>query len=311
LKPEDLAKLKSLLAGLARINALPDTELCLGCSAQLNSLSQVYLSIHAQGEMLNLIAPLNDQIRQLGQIIDTHNDIEKGLVATRLQIKNSERKLFEIRKRKAEKVLAKEVEELEGQIINAKTQISEKFRGSGQQIREVRKTLKARTKEVNERIEQFGKSYAIASPFDGKIINLKLKGAGELVSGGQVLMEIIPAGSPLMAAVDIQNKDVANVKPGDEVIISVDSLPELDYGTMTGTVKEIVQVAQEQGNPQAANSFRVNVALPSDVMTKGLNSKPLLFGMTLRGRVVTRYESLAKSAYRVLFKVKDEIQVSK
>ena len=312
LKPEDLAKLKNLLMGLGRINALPDTDLCLGCSQQLNALSQSYLGIRAQGEMLNLIAPLNDQIRQLAQMIDTHNDIEKGLVATRLQIKNSERKLQEIKKRHAEKVLAKEVEELDATIVNAKTQIAEKFRGSGMQIREVRKTLKARTKEVNERIEQFGKSYAIAAPFDGKIINLKLKGAGELVSSGQVLMDIIPSGSPLMAAVEIQNKDVANVKPGDEVIISVDSLPELDYGTMTGQVKEIVQVTpDQQTTAQSLNNFRVNVSLPSDQMTKGSMSKPLLFGMTLRGRVVTRYESLAKSAYRILFKVKDDIQVSK
>jgi len=311
LKPAELVKLKSLLSGLARINALPDSDLCLRCSSQLGALSQIYLTIRAQGEMLDLISPLNDQIRQFSQVVDQYNDIEKGLVAVRLQNKNSERKLQEIRKRRAEKVLAKEVEELEGVIISNKTQISEKFRGAAMQIREVRRTLKARTKEINERIEQFGKSYVVTSPFAGKIINLKLKGTGELVTGGQVLMEVIPADSPLMASVDIQNKDISSVKAGDEVIISVDSLPELDYGTMTGRVKEIIQVEADTQNPQASNNnFRVHVTLPASEMSKGTLSKPLLLGMTLRGRVVTRFESLAKSIYRVLFKVKDDIQVS-
>jgi multidrug efflux pump subunit AcrA (membrane-fusion protein) len=313
LRPEELAKVRALLASVERINALPDNNLCLDCTPLLNSILQQYLAIRAQGEMLNLLSPMNDQVRQLAQVVEQYNEIESGLVATRLQIKNAERKLQEIRRRNAEKVLAKEVEELETTIINAKTQISEKFRGGGAQVRDLRRTLKARTKELQERMEQFGRSYAIYAPNAGKVINLKLKGEGELVSSGQVLMEIIPEGSPLIASVDIQNKDVSNVKVGDEVIVSVDSLPEMDYGTMTGTVKEIVQVdpeAQKQG-AAAANSFRINVTLPAEEMAKGNLKQPLILGMTLRGRVVTRYESLAKAAYRVLFKVKDEIQVSK
>ncbi len=313
LRPEELAKVKSFLASVERINVLPDTALCLDCTPLLNSILQQYLGIRAQGEMLNLLSPMNDQVRQLAQVVEQYNDIEEGLVATRLQIKNSERKLQEIKKRNAEKVLAKEVEELESTIINAKTQIAEKFRGGASQIRDLRRTLKARTKELQERMEQFGKSYAVSAPYAGKIINLKLKGEGELVSSGQVLMEIIPEGSPMMASIDIQNKDVSNVKVGDDVIISIDSLPELDYGTLSGKVKEIVQADQDPQRPNAAgtNSFRINVTLAAEEMSKGSLRQPLILGMTLRGRVVTRYESLAKTAYRVLFKVKDEIQVSK
>lgn len=313
LRPEELAKVRSLLASVERINQTPDTNLCLECAPLLNSILQQYLAIRAQGEMLNLLSPMNDQVRQLAQVIEQYNDIDKGFVATRLQIKNAEKKLQEIKKRHAEKILAKEVEELETNIINARTQISEKYRTGGSQIRDLRRTLKARTKELQERMEQFGKSYTVYAPFSGKIINLKLKGEGELVSTGQVLMEMIPEGSPLIASVDIQNKDVTNVKVGDEVTISVDSLPEMDYGTIKGRVKEIVQVEADAQHQSAAtlNNFRINVSLPAEEMSKGTLRQPLIMGMTLKGRVITRYESLAKTAYRVLFKVKDEIQVNK
>lgn len=313
LNPEELEKVKNLISGIEKINSLPDGNLCLSCAATIHSLLQQYLMIRAQGEMVNLLASINDQMRQFAQLIEQYNDIEKGLTSVRLQVKNAERKLDEIRKRKAERILAKEVEELEAIIVNNKTQISEKFRVAGSQIKDLRRVLKARTKEVQEKILQFGKSYAIYAPFSGKIINMKVKGEGELVSPGQVLMEMIPDGSPLMASVDIQNKDVTNVKVGDQVIISIDSLPEMDYGTLTGIVKEIDQIELDAQHQAAAaqNNFRINVSLPAEEMRKGEIRQPLLLGMTLKGRVVTRMESLAKTAYRVLFKVRDEIQVNK
>ena len=312
LKPEDMTRLKSYLESVEQINKKPSEDLCLSCEPVLDRLAQDYLSIRAQGELINLISPMNDQVRHLKQLIESYNDIEKGLVATRLQIKNANRKLDEIKKRKAEAILAKEVEELQSSIVGAQTAIGEKFRSAATQLREARAALKSRTKDLNERLEQFGKSYQVVSPIEGKVINLKLKGVGELVNAGQILMDIVPSGTALQASIDILNKDIANIKVGDDVIISIDSMPELDYGTMNGTIKEILQVESREDGPQHTDrGFRALVNFEKQEMTRGDQVKPLLLAMTLRGRVVIRYESLARSIYRVLFKVKDDFQVTK
>lgn len=317
LKKEEMVKLKTFLAGVKRINSRPAQNLCLDCARELNSTLQVYLSIKAQGEIVSLLSPISDQLRQLKTQIESHGQIGGSLASVKLQVQNAKSKLAEIRKHKAERVLAKEMEELKAVVVSGETQMNERYRTSSLQIRDLRGTLRARTGELENRLDQFGRVYTVVAPFDGRVSNLKIKGAGELLSGGQVLMEIIPKNTRLMALIDIQNRDIANVRVGDQVIIYIDALPEMDFGHASGVVKEIVRSEQvDQGGPQqggaTAANFKLKVQLKEQFLAKkNGEQKQFIFGMTLRGRIVSRYESLLKSFYRVLFKIKDDVQVSK
>lgn len=310
LSQESIDRLKNMIKGLQLINDLPDTALCLNCRTLLQQLTQIYLSIKTQGEMSNLLASINDQIRHLNSVVDGYNDLEKSVAGTRNQIKLAQKKLADIARRKAQIAQATDVENLESYIARESNSIADRFRTAASQIKDVRRTLKARTKELIDRTEQIGKTYAVQAPIDGKVSNLKIKGTGELVTTGQELMELIPANSANIALIEVANKDIANIKVGDEVIISIDSMPELDFGTINGKILDVVSVDIEENMRGPANTnFKVKVSIPVSSLSNGVGEKPILLGMTLKGRIVTRFESLAKSIYRVLFRVKENVKV--
>ena len=312
LKPQDLERFKKFLGGIKRVNLRPVTTLCLDCMNEINDINSTYLTIKAQGDMLNIVSPMNDQVRQLSTQIQSYKNIDGSLSAVKLSVNNARSKLRQIKEKKAEKILAKEVEDLEATIVSGQTQINEKFRAGRVEIENSLNTLRARTKELEDKIDQFSRFNNIKAPFDGTVSNIKIKGLGELLSGGQVLMEIIPANQKLIAIMDIQNKDVADIKKGDEVIVAIDSLPEMDYGHALGSIAEINRVENsDQQQQQQAAAYRIRIAMPQQSLSKGSEEKPLLIGMTFKGRIVTKYESLLKSAYKILFKVKDDIQVKK
>jgi multidrug efflux pump subunit AcrA (membrane-fusion protein) len=311
--PTEIVKVKAFLNQLSLINSRPSGDLCLDCATVLDSLSKQYLLIRTQGELQSIMSPMNDQIRQLGLLIVSYKSVENSLTPIRLQIKNAKQKVAQIKSRQAEGLLARELEELQSSIISGESQIGEKYRVARTEILNLRSVLEARTKELKEKIDQFGKVLTVVAPFDGRVSKLKVKGPGEIVAGGQALMEIMPTASRLMASVDILNRDISQIKVGDEVIVSIDSLPEMDYGTITGKLKQIVRSDIEERAPTTAleRSFHILVELPAQKLTKGRQTGDLILGMSLRGRIITRYETLAKSVYRVLFRVKDDLQVTK
>lgn len=310
LSQESIDMLKNMIKGLQLINDLPDTALCLNCRTLLQQLTQIYLSIKTQGEMSHLMASINDQIRHLNSVVDGYNDLEKSVAGTRNQIKLAQKKLADIARRKGQVAQATEVENLESYIARESNSIADRFRTAASQIKDVRRTLKARTKELIDRTEQIDKTYAVQAPIDGKISNLRIKGTGELVTTGQELMELIPANSANIALIEVANKDIANIKIGDEVIISIDSMPELDFGTINGKILDVVSADVEENMRGPANTnFKVKVSIPVSSLSNGVGEKPILLGMNLKGRIVTRFESLAKSIYRVLFRVKENVKV--
>lgn len=310
LSQESIDRLKNMIKGLQLINDLPDTALCLNCRTLLQQLTQIYLSIKTQGEMSNLMTSINDQIRHLNSVVDGYNDLEKSVAGTRNQIKLAQKKLADIARRKAQIAQATDLENLESYIARESNSIADRFRTAASQIKDARRTLKARTKELIDRTEQIGKTYAVQAPIDGKISNLKIKGTGELVTTGQELMELIPANSANIALIEVANRDIANIKVGDEVIISIDSMPELDFGTINGKILDVVSADIEENMRGPANTnFKVKVSIPVSSLSNGVGEKPILLGMTLKGRIVTRFESLAKSIYRVLFRVKENVKV--
>ena len=303
LSPESLELLKAMIKGLQKINELPDSSLCLNCRTLLKALSQFYLGIKAQGEMLTLLSSTNDQIRHLTNVVDAYNDIENSSGSARAQIKNAEKRISYIKRRRQAVARAREIEVLEDLMLRESSALEEKFRIAGSHIREVRRAIKAKTKELTERTEQIGKAFAVPAPIDGKVSNLKINSPGETVLLGQELMELIPSNSELIALIEVLNRDIANIKIGDEVIVSFDSMPELDFGTVSGRILDVVNAESSNTN------FKIKVSIPKLFLTNGNGDKPVLMGMTVKGRVVTRFESLAKSIYRALFRVKENAKV--
>lgn len=109
----------------------------------------------------------------------------------------------------------------------------------------------------------------VTAPADGLVLR-KDGEIGEVVKAEDTLFWIGDP-SPLRITADVDEEDIARVKPGQKVLIKADAFAGQ---VLTGTVDTITP----KGDP-IAKSFRVRVTLPPDT--------PLLIGMTSEINIIT------------------------
>jgi multidrug efflux pump subunit AcrA (membrane-fusion protein) len=307
LSSKDLNSFREYVSRLSAIRSIYGPA-CAKCPELIRGVTEVYLRIEAKGEIQTVISPVQDLLRELSTAHDEHQAIFELTADNRMQIKNAQIKLAEIKRRKAMKLLAKEVEALTTEITTNQTRVNERVQRSTIRMSNLRNQLQARISELVNRLDYLGSVLTITAPFDGTVSNLKIKGPGELLQSGEVLLEIVPIGTKLVAELNLENKDVSMINPGMLVQVAIDAMPEFDYGTVGGKVLSISRSdATLQDNSKS--QFVVAVALDQQFLSSGNERKPFMLGMTVRGRIITRYESLLIATYRALFQIQSEIRV--
>lgn len=86
----------------------------------------------------------------------------------------------------------------------------------------------------------------IISPIDGVIAALGVTNNGQVLSGGQEIMRVVPDGAALEAEIYLQNKDVGFVHIGQEVAIKIDAFPFTRYGIVKASVVRVATDAVPQ-----------------------------------------------------------------
>lgn len=288
-------KLTQFMAGVTQLVQDSRDPLSLKAQYRFSMLTQLYHSINAQGEIQALIVPINDHLRELSASVAEYNQVESSVADLRMIVRVNSEKIAKIRQRGASQVLAKEVEALETEIVGAKTKIQNRFDVIRLRIQNTKNMINSRRVELQGRIDLYEKTFNVVAPFDGMVTNLKIKGEGELVSPGDVLLELVPSGSILIALVELANEDVAKVKVGSTVAVVVDSLPELDYGSIEGRVIEVLrkEAIQAPGAPLVEkNNFQAKIELSKQTLSRDGVLAPLLLGMSVRARIISDYQTI-------------------
>ena len=81
----------------------------------------------------------------------------------------------------------------------------------------------------------------LRSPASGIVQALTVTTLGQVVTTGQDLMRIVPDDVPIEIEAYVDNKDIGFVRPGQEAIIKVESLPFTRYGTIAGRVTHVAK----------------------------------------------------------------------
>lgn len=95
--------------------------------------------------------------------------------------------------------------------------------------------LKARIPALESRVERT----SVRSPVDGVVNQLNYVTADAYIKTGDVLLEIVPTGSDLIAETRINPKDIAEIIIGQQVKISLTAYNPSKYGRIDGIVKSI------------------------------------------------------------------------
>ena len=86
----------------------------------------------------------------------------------------------------------------------------------------------------------------LKAPITGTVQQLAVSTVGQVVSGAQSLMTIVPSDGPIEIEAMIQNQDIGFVEPGQDAVIKIEAFPFTRYGSISGKVARVSRDAVEE-----------------------------------------------------------------
>ena len=298
---ERIRSQKEVLAGLL---AKKKAGNCTECLRGLRAFSQDAFQIENKGTIRDTLAAVRQRLLDYISQEEISQNFETANASSRRRIQVAESKLAEIRKRNAEKMLAMQVEELTNEIVSARAYLSERRQAVQTGVSHAQNQLELTLGELMERVDAYRSQNVLVAPSAGIVSQLR-SGEGQLVLAGQMLMEIVPLESGLIAELFVTNRDISKIEPGMEVRIKLDALPDREYGLVKGRIDAIPPTLTQAAG--GAAYYATIVKLDVQSLEKDGIEYPFRPGMSLSGVVVTRYESLFKVGLRKVFNIKDDL----
>lgn len=82
----------------------------------------------------------------------------------------------------------------------------------------------------------------VTAPDDGVIVDIPKRSVGSIMREGEPLITIVPSNSKMIGEIMVNSKDVGYAKPGDHVVIKVDSFSYQRHGMLEG---KLISVSEE------------------------------------------------------------------
>lgn len=131
--------------------------------------------------------------------------------------------------------------------------------------------------DILDKLRNWQQQYLFMAPLDGRIQFLKFWNSNHFVQAGEEVFTIIPKENDALGQVVLPAQGAGKVEVGQEVIVKLNDYPYLEYGSITGRVKNISlttnAVKTENGELQ---NYLVLLAFPDQLKTnygKALNFK--------------------------------------
>lgn len=150
----------------------------------------------------------------------------------------------------------------------------------------------------------------LRAPVSGTIQKIEVTTVGQVVSSGQVLITIVPDGTPLIVEATLSNQDIGYVKLGQPVEVKVDTFPFQRYGSLKGVVAWISADAEDKesaardldmrtgapmsedsakaaSNPNTGYVYKVHVRTATPRFIVDGQTRSIQAGMTVQADIVT------------------------
>lgn len=125
----------------------------------------------------------------------------------------------------------------------------------------------------------------LTAPEDGIVHKLYVKTIGGVVQPAQKLAEIVPANDALMIRARISPADIAFLKPGQPVRVSITAYDPQKYGTLPGRLERISADTVE--GQQGEVYFEIDVVTEKNYLGDAANPLPITAGMESEAEVIT------------------------
>ncbi|MFA0015495.1 HlyD family type I secretion periplasmic adaptor subunit, partial [Vibrio lentus] len=197
-----------------------------------------------------------NQIKVIGHV--EYLEQEKELLEVKRQVSQQRAEL---------KVLKSQYHSLEERLTGFKAQKHREWLEKRKQAKLQLGGLAQELSKVRER-EQLE---IIRSPVDGTVQQLSIYTLGAVLQPAQNLMIIVPENAVQQAEIQILNKDVGFVYPGQSVTVKVDAFPYTRYGTIEA---ELLSISRDSTTDE-----RLGLVFPAQV--KLMNNNILINGKSI------------------------------
>ncbi|HVC17278.1 MAG TPA: HlyD family efflux transporter periplasmic adaptor subunit [Rhodanobacter sp.] len=153
------------------------------------------------------------------------------------------------------------------------------------------------------------RAVVLRAPRDGVISTVLLK-EGQMVSAGQPLLSILPAGSTLQAQLLVPSRAIGFIEPGSRVVLRYQAFPYQKFGQQYGRVTDISRSALSpadlvalvgQSLQQQEPLYRVQVALDSQHVLAYGRQEPVKPGMALDADILMDRRRLIEWVFEPLY----------
>ena len=149
--------------------------------------------------------------------------------------------------------------------------------------------------ELSAGIRTWKLKYTFSSPIKGTLEYLNFWRENDFVNAGTGVFSILPSDNPILGQVYLPSHGAGKVTVGQDVIIKLDNYPYIEYGSISGKVRAISNIANpssEFGGQSSINTYLILIDLPDQLMTN--YGVKLDFGYEIRGiaDILTRKRKL-------------------
>jgi HlyD family secretion protein len=179
-------------------------------------------------------------------------------------------------------------------IHNKQKEILELYKFIADQAQKFRTSLL----NLKSRLEEWRQRYIVTATENGKVLYASFLQENELINNNQELFYVQPEQSQFYGRLSVSQSGLGKVKPGQKVLIRMDSYPSSEFGYLTGYVDFIPAI------PNPRDSFLIKVVLPNGLHTS--YNKRIFFRNNLSGQaeVITNNRRLLE---RVMGGLKDAL----
>ncbi|MES0808827.1 HlyD family type I secretion periplasmic adaptor subunit [Roseibium sp. SCPC15] len=181
----------------------------------------------------------------------------------------------------------------EAQLTEAKASLERSIAVAEEELAEERsRVVQERSElafEAEKQKDRFDRLF-VRAPASGHIKALYLKGPGSVLAPGDVVAEIVPSDSDLVADVRISPRDIGHVEVGDQAEIAITTFDPNIQGTLKGEVAVISASSfrDEYGN----YFFKATIPLTSNQIGSGSQAETISPGMVVDAKIVTGSKSV-------------------
>jgi membrane fusion protein len=165
-------------------------------------------------------------------------------------------------------------------------------------------TYKARKGVLDQDRLRDGNTLSVEAPCAGTVVTLHVRNPGTVVDEGDPLAQLVCAGQPLQAELQLPERGLALVHIGQPVKLLYDAFPYERYGVQYGTLTWLSPASS--AGPRGP-AFRAFAELGADTVGVQGTPRSVLPGMTGRAAVVVGQRTLVSYALEPLRQMRESL----